>query len=190
MTTMESLIGLVNRIQRACTVLGDYGGGTGSNAFNSLWEALPTVAVVGGQVISPVEISLTSSQVFSLVTLQLTFVLGLCRVLGNLRFLRVQLGEIFFLEDLVCENFPFSLMFVYKARRSFGFEEEVLFVQVSLRDGLQCCSFIRLMMEQRSMQSSFIFPRSNSQILVCTLTFMSIYVMYQCMFVLLQVCFS
>lgn len=54
MTTMESLIGLVNRIQRACTVLGDYGGGTGDNAFNSLWEALPTVAVVGGQVISPV----------------------------------------------------------------------------------------------------------------------------------------
>lgn len=50
MTTMESLIGLVNRIQRACTVLGDYGGGTGDNAFNSLWEALPTVAVVGGQV--------------------------------------------------------------------------------------------------------------------------------------------
>ena len=49
---MESLIGLVNRIQRACTVLGDYGGGgTGDNAFNSLWEALPTVAVVGGQVI-------------------------------------------------------------------------------------------------------------------------------------------
>ncbi|KAL1190882.1 Phragmoplastin DRP1E [Cardamine amara subsp. amara] len=49
MSTMESLIGLVNRIQRACTVLGDYGGGTGDNAFNSLWEALPTVAVVGGQ---------------------------------------------------------------------------------------------------------------------------------------------
>ncbi|KAJ7961839.1 putative Dynamin [Quillaja saponaria] len=47
MTTMESLIGLVNRIQRACTVLGDYGGG--DNTFSSLWEALPTVAVVGGQ---------------------------------------------------------------------------------------------------------------------------------------------
>lgn len=61
MTTMESLIGLVNRIQRACTVLGDYGGGTGDNAFNSLWEALPTVAVVGGQVISPLELALTSS---------------------------------------------------------------------------------------------------------------------------------
>ncbi|XP_030517123.1 phragmoplastin DRP1E [Rhodamnia argentea] len=47
MATMESLIGLVNRIQRACTALGDYGGG--DNAFSSLWEALPTVAVVGGQ---------------------------------------------------------------------------------------------------------------------------------------------
>lgn len=41
---MESLIGLVNRIQRACTVLGDHGG-----EGLSLWEALPTVAVVGGQ---------------------------------------------------------------------------------------------------------------------------------------------
>ncbi|XVF24246.1 hypothetical protein REPUB_Repub13aG0111100 [Reevesia pubescens] len=47
MTTMESLIGLVNRIQQACTVLGDYGGG--DNTFSSLWEALPSVAVVGGQ---------------------------------------------------------------------------------------------------------------------------------------------
>ncbi|XP_047967911.1 phragmoplastin DRP1C-like [Salvia hispanica] len=45
MATMESLIGLVNRIQRACTVLGDHGGEEGM----SLWEALPSVAVVGGQ---------------------------------------------------------------------------------------------------------------------------------------------
>ncbi len=44
---MESLIGLVNRIQRACTVLGDYGGDT---ALPTLWEALPSVVVVGGQV--------------------------------------------------------------------------------------------------------------------------------------------
>ncbi|KAI3683145.1 hypothetical protein L1987_83645 [Smallanthus sonchifolius] len=46
MATMESLIGLVNRIQRACTALGDYGGG--DSALNSLWDALPSV-VVGGQ---------------------------------------------------------------------------------------------------------------------------------------------
>ncbi|KAJ6797216.1 putative dynamin-related protein 1E [Iris pallida] len=45
MATMESLIGLVNRIQQACTVLGDYGGG----ALPTLWESLPSVAVVGGQ---------------------------------------------------------------------------------------------------------------------------------------------
>ncbi|KAL0397439.1 UNVERIFIED_CONTAM: Dynamin-related protein 1E [Sesamum calycinum] len=44
---MESLIGLVNRIQRACTALGDYGGD--EQAFSSLWDALPSVAVVGGQ---------------------------------------------------------------------------------------------------------------------------------------------
>ncbi|XP_031483609.1 phragmoplastin DRP1E-like [Nymphaea colorata] len=46
MTTMESLIGLVNRIQRACTVLGDHGA---DGALPTLWEALPSVAVVGGQ---------------------------------------------------------------------------------------------------------------------------------------------
>ncbi|CAM6040796.1 unnamed protein product [Sphagnum compactum] len=43
---MENLIGLVNRIQRVCTALGDYGG---EGAVQSLWEALPTVVVVGGQ---------------------------------------------------------------------------------------------------------------------------------------------
>ncbi|XP_022776487.1 dynamin-related protein 1C isoform X2 [Durio zibethinus] len=44
MATMVSLIGLINKIQRACTVLGDHGG-----EGMSLWEALPSVAVVGGQ---------------------------------------------------------------------------------------------------------------------------------------------
>ncbi|XP_052193207.1 phragmoplastin DRP1E-like [Diospyros lotus] len=44
---MESLIGLVNRIQTACTALGDHGGGDA--ALTSLWDALPSVAVVGGQ---------------------------------------------------------------------------------------------------------------------------------------------
>ncbi|KAK9058234.1 hypothetical protein SSX86_023074 [Deinandra increscens subsp. villosa] len=47
MATMESLIGLVNRIQRACTALGDYGGA--DSALDSLWDALPSVVVVGGQ---------------------------------------------------------------------------------------------------------------------------------------------
>uniref|UniRef100_A0A0C9RIS4 TSA: Wollemia nobilis Ref_Wollemi_Transcript_15527_2462 transcribed RNA sequence n=1 Tax=Wollemia nobilis TaxID=56998 RepID=A0A0C9RIS4_9CONI len=48
MATMENLIGLVNRIQRACTVLGDHGG-EGASALPTLWESLPSVAVVGGQ---------------------------------------------------------------------------------------------------------------------------------------------
>ncbi|KAM6557432.1 hypothetical protein CsatB_004451 [Cannabis sativa] len=44
--TMESLIELVNRIQKACTMLGDHGG---DSTLPTLWEALPSVAVVGGQ---------------------------------------------------------------------------------------------------------------------------------------------
>ncbi|KAL6181153.1 hypothetical protein ACLB2K_047808 [Fragaria x ananassa] len=47
MAAMESLIALVNRIQRACTILGDHGAGDG--ALPTLWEELPSVVVVGGQ---------------------------------------------------------------------------------------------------------------------------------------------
>ncbi|KAI4328912.1 hypothetical protein L6164_021229 [Bauhinia variegata] len=43
---MENLIQLVNNIQRACTALGDHSEG---NAMPSLWDALPSIAVVGGQ---------------------------------------------------------------------------------------------------------------------------------------------
>jgi hypothetical protein len=60
MATMGSLIGLVNRIQRACTVLGDHGGGAGGEG--SLWEALPSVAVVGGQVRSAHHLQIRRAQ--------------------------------------------------------------------------------------------------------------------------------
>ncbi|KAG6420184.1 hypothetical protein SASPL_116703 [Salvia splendens] len=43
---MENLISLVNRLQRACTALGDHGEET---ALPTLWDALPSIAVVGGQ---------------------------------------------------------------------------------------------------------------------------------------------
>ncbi|KAK8963334.1 hypothetical protein KSP40_PGU007323 [Platanthera guangdongensis] len=43
---MENLISLVNRIQRACTALGDYGE---ESALPTLWDSLPSIAVVGGQ---------------------------------------------------------------------------------------------------------------------------------------------
>ncbi|KAH9627506.1 hypothetical protein KSS87_006197 [Heliosperma pusillum] len=45
MATMESLIGLNNRIQKACTLLGDHN--AADSAFNSLWEALPSIASSG-----------------------------------------------------------------------------------------------------------------------------------------------
>jgi hypothetical protein len=44
---MENLIQLVNKIQRACTALGDHGE---ESAMPTLWDALPSIAVVGGQV--------------------------------------------------------------------------------------------------------------------------------------------
>jgi hypothetical protein len=50
MKPMENVIELVNRIQRACTVLGDHGGDGAAASLPALWEALPSVAVVGGQV--------------------------------------------------------------------------------------------------------------------------------------------
>ncbi|KAL0309348.1 UNVERIFIED_CONTAM: Dynamin-related protein 5A [Sesamum radiatum] len=43
---MENLISLVNRLQRACTALGDHGE---ESALPTLWDALPSIAVVGGQ---------------------------------------------------------------------------------------------------------------------------------------------
>ncbi|KAM7472307.1 hypothetical protein LguiA_010490 [Lonicera macranthoides] len=43
---MENLIALVNRLQRACTALGDHGE---DSALPTLWDALPSIAVVGGQ---------------------------------------------------------------------------------------------------------------------------------------------
>ncbi|EPS62179.1 phragmoplastin, partial [Genlisea aurea] len=43
---MENLISLVNRIQRACTALGDNGE---ESSLPTLWDALPSIAVVGGQ---------------------------------------------------------------------------------------------------------------------------------------------
>lgn len=46
---MENLISLVNKIQRACTALGDHGETT---ALPTLWDSLPAIAVVGGQVSS------------------------------------------------------------------------------------------------------------------------------------------
>lgn len=60
---MENLISLVNRLQRACTALGDYGE---ESALPTLWDALPSIAVVGGQVYSSFQLLFSSYVVFAL----------------------------------------------------------------------------------------------------------------------------
>jgi hypothetical protein len=51
---MENLITLVNKIQRACTALGDHGE---ASALPTLWDSLPSIAVVGGQVFLQIYLS-------------------------------------------------------------------------------------------------------------------------------------
>ncbi|XP_027083988.2 phragmoplastin DRP1E-like isoform X2 [Coffea arabica] len=43
---MESVIGLVNTLQKTCTLLGDYGD---DRSLPTLWDSLPTIVVLGGQ---------------------------------------------------------------------------------------------------------------------------------------------
>ncbi|XP_038995991.1 dynamin-related protein 12A-like [Hibiscus syriacus] len=43
---MDNLISLVNKIERACTALGDHGE---ASALPTLWDSLPSIVVVGGQ---------------------------------------------------------------------------------------------------------------------------------------------
>uniref|UniRef100_A0A8R7QYH2 Dynamin N-terminal domain-containing protein n=1 Tax=Triticum urartu TaxID=4572 RepID=A0A8R7QYH2_TRIUA len=43
---MENLISLVNKLQRACTALGDH---DEESALPTLWDSLPSITVVGGQ---------------------------------------------------------------------------------------------------------------------------------------------
>lgn len=100
MATMESLIGLVNKIQRACTVLGDHGG-----EGMSLWEALPSVAVVGGQVLffsilMPILLCLLFYHANASV-----YISNFCRVLGNPLYWKALLVGISCPVDLVIHCF-------------------------------------------------------------------------------------
>jgi hypothetical protein len=91
MATMESLIGLVNRIQRACTVLGTYGGD--ESALPTLWEALPSVVVVGGQVLS-LSLSHTHTRKLSL-SLSLCMCMNLFMYVFGVEILRKNKRQIF-----------------------------------------------------------------------------------------------
>ena len=47
-TTMDSVVQLVNRLQSAATKLGD--NAASDKSLPSLWELLPSIVVIGGQV--------------------------------------------------------------------------------------------------------------------------------------------
>ena len=46
---MDEVLKLVNRLQSACTLLGDTAGQTDKD-LPGLWEMLPSIVVIGGQV--------------------------------------------------------------------------------------------------------------------------------------------
>ena len=46
---MDEVLKLVNRLQSACTLLGDTAGQKDSD-LPGLWEMLPSIVVIGGQV--------------------------------------------------------------------------------------------------------------------------------------------
>ena len=47
---MDSVVQLVNRLQSAATLLGDNAASAGDKSLPSLWELLPSIVVIGGQV--------------------------------------------------------------------------------------------------------------------------------------------
>lgn len=49
---MDSVVQLVNRLQSAATLLGDNAASAGDKSLPSLWELLPSIVVIGGQVCS------------------------------------------------------------------------------------------------------------------------------------------
>ena len=50
MGTLESVVQLINRLQSAATLLGD--NAASDKSLPSLWELLPSIVVIGGQVLS------------------------------------------------------------------------------------------------------------------------------------------
>jgi hypothetical protein len=119
MTTMESLIGLVNRIQQACTKLGDYGGSDSNSTFSSLLIATSLGSSSfrrrrrwSGTVASRTFQILNFILFYAiLVYFLFYFIFGdENRVQGNLRFWRVSLDVTFYLEDQVLFLFPFSFL--------------------------------------------------------------------------------
>ena len=54
--TFAGVVGLVNRLQRACGALGEHAGSNDiATSVPNLWNLLPSVVVIGGQVRMPAQ---------------------------------------------------------------------------------------------------------------------------------------
>jgi hypothetical protein len=101
---MDNLISLVNKIQRACTALGDHGE---SSALPTLWDSLPAIAVVGGQVIFLSDPYLLFSRFFSFLIFIFSF-----RVLESPPSWKALSAKISYLVDQVVIDIDFSPLYL------------------------------------------------------------------------------
>ncbi|KAF7097936.1 hypothetical protein CFC21_099714 [Triticum aestivum] len=90
---MENLISLVNKLQRACTALGDH---DEESALHTLWDSLPYIAVVGGQSGS------SASQYKWVYNYQMWF----CVLTFKLLWHTVEFGQIFSAGECCWKGFP------------------------------------------------------------------------------------
>ncbi|KAM3195161.1 hypothetical protein ACQJBY_071314 [Aegilops geniculata] len=112
---MENLISLVNKMQRACTALGDHGE---ESALPTLWDSLPSIAVVGGQSGS------STSQYKYVYNYQMRF----CVLTFELLWHTVEFGQIFSAGERCWKGFPAQGSgMVTQAARGCPFWRPVLF---------------------------------------------------------------
>ncbi|KAF7099097.1 hypothetical protein CFC21_100786 [Triticum aestivum] len=90
---MENLISLVNKLQRACTALGDH---DEESALPTLWHSLPSIAVVGGQSGS------SASQYKWVYNYQMWF----CVLTFELLWHTIEFGQIFSAGERCWKGFP------------------------------------------------------------------------------------
>jgi len=157
---MENLISLVNKIQRACTALGDHGENT---ALPTLWDSLPAIAVVGGQVTPPIPFSYSLLFSFRNESWRIVF-LSLSELRKVLR-----LGERCrqrFLTSWIRSSSFVSLYVFLKSMLLIWNSRVRIVLQGLLRGDLWFCSFTRLTREAESTLSSYTSRGRGSPILV------------------------
>lgn len=153
---MENLISLVNKIQRACTALGDHGE---ASALPTLWDSLPAIAVVGGQVF-------ISNHLFFLFSVILrTFLTCLFfQSSGKSSVLESIVGKDFLPRG--SGNYTTNLQLSSNQLHYSCDVVHATHLQGLLLGDPLFCSFTRLMRVAESMLNFYIFPGKGSPILV------------------------